>query len=151
MKITDVKVHLVRTRRNTQIPSPWILVQVFTDEGLVGLGDATNWPGGSIICKAIEELKGSIELPRRCRRRSGSARLDPDQFVISGYQVQIYNPRSRKIDYVGRAGVAGQVSFIVRPGDQEMVGGGQIPNRNQLLQLSEREDSGAGLLSQSKP
>ena len=56
MKITDVKVHLVRTRRETTIPSPWILVQVFTDEGLVGLGDATNWPGGTIIAQAIREL-----------------------------------------------------------------------------------------------
>jgi len=56
MKVTNIKVHLVRTRRNTQIPSPWILVQVFTDEGLVGLGDATNWPGGTIIKQAIEEL-----------------------------------------------------------------------------------------------
>jgi galactonate dehydratase len=56
MKITQIKTHLIRTRRTTTIPSPWILVQVFTDEGLVGLGDATNWPGGSIIQKAIEEL-----------------------------------------------------------------------------------------------
>ncbi len=56
MKITDVKVHLIRTRRTTTIPSPWILVQVFTDEGLVGLGDATNWPGGTIIRQAILEL-----------------------------------------------------------------------------------------------
>jgi len=49
-------VHLVRARRNTQIPSPWVLLQVFTDEGLVGLGDATNGPGGTIIRQAIEEL-----------------------------------------------------------------------------------------------
>ena len=56
MKITDVKVHLIRSNRNTQIPSPWILVQVFTDESLVGLGDATNWPGGTIIKQAIIEL-----------------------------------------------------------------------------------------------
>ena len=44
MKITDVKVHLIRTNRNTTIPSPWIQVQVFTDEGLVGLGDGSvHW------------------------------------------------------------------------------------------------------------
>lgn len=60
MKITDVKVHLIRTRRNTTIPSPWVLVQVFTDEGLVGLGDATNWPGGTIIKQSIEELSRLI-------------------------------------------------------------------------------------------
>ena len=56
MKVTDVKVHLVRSNRNTEIPSPWIFVQVFTDEGVVGLGDATNWPGGTIIKQSIEEL-----------------------------------------------------------------------------------------------
>ncbi|MDF1513071.1 MAG: mandelate racemase/muconate lactonizing enzyme family protein [Anaerolineae bacterium] len=56
MKITDVKVHLIKTHRTTKIPSPWILVQVFTDEGLIGLGDATNWPGGTIIKQAVHEL-----------------------------------------------------------------------------------------------
>ena len=56
MKVTDIKVHLVRSNRNTVIPSPWIFVQVFTDEGVVGLGDATNWPGGTIIKQSIEEL-----------------------------------------------------------------------------------------------
>ena len=56
MKVTDINVHLVRSNRNTVIPSPWILVQVFTDEGVVGLGDATNWPGGTIIKQSIEEL-----------------------------------------------------------------------------------------------
>ena len=56
MKITDVKVHLVQSSRGGEIPSPWILVQVFTDEGVVGLGDATNWPGGTIIAKSVEEL-----------------------------------------------------------------------------------------------
>ena len=56
MKVTDIKVHLVRSNRNTVIPSPWIFVQVFTDEGIVGLGDATNWPGGTIVKQSIEEL-----------------------------------------------------------------------------------------------
>ena len=57
MKITDVKVHLVQSWRKTDdIASPWIFVQVYTDEGVVGLGDATNWPGGKIISQAIDEL-----------------------------------------------------------------------------------------------
>jgi galactonate dehydratase len=56
MKITDVKVYLIRNNRKTKIPSPWVLVQVFTDEGVVGLGDATNWPGGTIIKQAVLEL-----------------------------------------------------------------------------------------------
>lgn len=60
MKITDVKVHLIRTRRDTTVPSPWVLVQVYTDEGLIGLGDATNWPGGTIIRQAVLELSRLI-------------------------------------------------------------------------------------------
>ena len=59
MQVTDIKVYPVKSYRNSGIPSPWILLQVFTDEGLVGLGDATNWPGGRIIARAIEEL-GSL-------------------------------------------------------------------------------------------
>ena len=56
MKITGVKPYLVTSRRDTKIPSPWVLLQVYTDEGLVGLGDATNWPGGTIIAQAIVEM-----------------------------------------------------------------------------------------------
>ncbi|MDD9949246.1 MAG: mandelate racemase/muconate lactonizing enzyme family protein [candidate division Zixibacteria bacterium] len=57
MKITDVKVHLVESWRKTRdIGSPWIFVQVHTDEGVTGLGDATNWPGGTIIAQSVEEL-----------------------------------------------------------------------------------------------
>ena len=57
MKVTDVQVHLVESWRKTvDIASPWIFVQVYTDEGVVGLGDATNWPGGTIIGQAVEEL-----------------------------------------------------------------------------------------------
>jgi len=57
MKITNVEVHLVESWRKTKdIPSPWVFVQVYTDEGVVGLGDATNWPGGTIIKQTIDEL-----------------------------------------------------------------------------------------------
>jgi len=51
MKITDVKVHLVEGYHERL---RWIFVQVFTDEGVVGLGDATNWPHGEVIVKAIQ-------------------------------------------------------------------------------------------------
>ena len=61
MKITDVNVHLVQSWRKTQdIASPWIFVQIHTDEGVTGLGDATNWPGGTIIKQAIDELSKLI-------------------------------------------------------------------------------------------
>ena len=61
MQITDLKVHLVQSIRGGEVPSPWVLVEVFTDEGVVGLGDATNWPGGAIIGKSIEELGRSSD------------------------------------------------------------------------------------------
>lgn len=61
MKITDVNVHLVESwRKSTDIGSPWVFVQVYTDEGVIGLGDATNWPGGTIIKQSIEELSKLI-------------------------------------------------------------------------------------------
>jgi galactonate dehydratase len=87
MKVTNIKVHLVRTRRNTQIPSPWILVQVFTDEGLVGLGDATNWPGGTIIKQAIEELSRLV--------------VGEDPFHIE----YLYHRMYHSLDQIGQTGV----------------------------------------------
>ena len=51
MKITDVKTYLVQGYHERL---KWVFVQVETDEGVVGLGDATNWPHGEIIVKTIE-------------------------------------------------------------------------------------------------
>lgn len=44
MKITDVKVWLVEG-----VNYNWTLMKVFTDEGVTGVGEATNWPGSPII------------------------------------------------------------------------------------------------------
>ena len=52
MKITDVKTFVTRGRQ-----TPWIFVHVYTDEGIVGIGDATNYPGALIVNKAIHELR----------------------------------------------------------------------------------------------
>ncbi|MFH1006635.1 MAG: mandelate racemase/muconate lactonizing enzyme family protein [Candidatus Latescibacterota bacterium] len=49
MKITDVKIYLVE--------GCWTFVRVFTDEGIVGVGDATNWPGEETVGAVIERLK----------------------------------------------------------------------------------------------
>lgn len=54
MRITDVKTYLCEGYHERL---RWIFVQVETDEGVVGLGDATNWPNGEIIVKAIHSLK----------------------------------------------------------------------------------------------
>lgn len=86
MKVTDIKVHLVRAREHMKIPSPWVLVQVFTDEGLVGLGDATNWPGGTIIKKAIQELSRLV--------------IGEDPFHIE----YLYQRMYRSLDQIGQTG-----------------------------------------------
>jgi galactonate dehydratase len=57
MRITDVKVYLVEGSHERL---RWIFVHVYTDEGLVGLGDATNWPHGEIIVKAIQCLREHV-------------------------------------------------------------------------------------------
>ena len=44
MKITDVKVWLVQG-----IKYNWTLLKIYTDEGYTGVGEATNWPGSSIV------------------------------------------------------------------------------------------------------
>ena len=46
MKITDVKIYLTE--------GSWTFVQVFTDEGIVGVGDATNWPGEGTVGAVID-------------------------------------------------------------------------------------------------
>lgn len=53
-KITDVKTYLVEGR-NRRRPGllRWVLVQVETDEGIIGLGDATNWPHSDLIVAAF--------------------------------------------------------------------------------------------------
>lgn len=44
MKITDVKVWLVEG-----IKYNWTMVKIYTDEGVTGVGEATNWPGSPMI------------------------------------------------------------------------------------------------------
>jgi len=51
MKITEVKPLLCQGGiRN------WVFVKVYTDEGVTGIGDGTDWPGERIIATAIEEI-----------------------------------------------------------------------------------------------
>jgi len=54
MKITDVKTYFCEGYHEQL---RWIFVHVETDEGVVGLGDATNWPNGEIIVKTIQCLR----------------------------------------------------------------------------------------------
>ncbi len=51
MKITEVKVWLVEG-----VKYNWTLLKIYTDEGLTGVGEATNWPGSQIVETAAKEL-----------------------------------------------------------------------------------------------
>lgn len=51
MKITDVKVWLVEG-----IKYNWTLIKIYTDEGITGVGEATNWPGSPIIYSAAKHV-----------------------------------------------------------------------------------------------
>lgn len=50
MKITDVKVWLVEG-----VKYNWTMIKIHTDEGITGVGEATNWPGSQIIEAAAKE------------------------------------------------------------------------------------------------
>lgn len=56
MKITDVKVWLVEC-----IKYNWTLLKIYTDEGLTGVGEATNWPGSPIIYHPMRHLPAVTE------------------------------------------------------------------------------------------
>lgn len=55
MEITDLK-----TYTSEGGMGPWIFVQVFTDEEVTGVGEATNFPGGLIVETAVHELESVI-------------------------------------------------------------------------------------------
>lgn len=50
MKITDVKVWLVEG-----VKYNWTLLKIYTDDGLTGVGEATNWPGSQIVEAAVKD------------------------------------------------------------------------------------------------
>lgn len=49
MKITDVKVWLVEG-----VKYNWTMLKIYTDEGVTGVGEATNWPGSPMIKAAVQ-------------------------------------------------------------------------------------------------
>ncbi|PSL47776.1 galactonate dehydratase [Chitinophaga niastensis] len=51
MKITDVKVWLVEG-----VKYNWTLLKIYTDEGITGVGEATNWPGSPIVYNAAKHV-----------------------------------------------------------------------------------------------
>src|SRR5258708_11713872 len=59
MKITDLKVYVVDPSGQRSAEQAWTFVLVETDEGVIGIGEATNYPGnGSLIVgDALHRLK----------------------------------------------------------------------------------------------
>lgn len=55
MKITDVKVWSVEG-----IKYNWTLLKIYTDEGITGVGEATNWPGSPIVEAAAKHAGSRI-------------------------------------------------------------------------------------------
>lgn len=51
MKITRIKTWLVEG-----IKYNWTLLKVYTDDGLTGIGEATNWPGSPLVLAACEHV-----------------------------------------------------------------------------------------------
>ena len=49
MKITDVKVWLVEG-----VKYNWTMLKIYTDTGLTGVGEATNWPGSPVVYHAAK-------------------------------------------------------------------------------------------------
>jgi galactonate dehydratase len=66
MKITDVKIHLVapegRTLNTVGDVSRWVFVEIQTDEGITGIGEATNSPrrGSEIVARTLQIMKESL-------------------------------------------------------------------------------------------
>ena len=50
MKITNVKVWLVEG-----VKYNWTMLKIETDEGICGVGEATNWPGSQIVEAAVKD------------------------------------------------------------------------------------------------
>ncbi len=60
MKITNVRTYRVNAPPRPGWSRHWIFVEVQTDEGISGLGDATNWPMGEVVDAAVQRVAQEI-------------------------------------------------------------------------------------------
>ena len=63
MKITDVTPILTRpTDYHDRAGRTWTFVKVDTDEGISGIGEATNYPGGGsiIVANTIKQVREAL-------------------------------------------------------------------------------------------
>ncbi|MDP6822022.1 MAG: mandelate racemase/muconate lactonizing enzyme family protein, partial [Dehalococcoidia bacterium] len=59
MKITDIKTYVVKVSDQSS-PWPWLFVEVETDEGITGLGEATDTHAAPALITAFETIKPMI-------------------------------------------------------------------------------------------
>src|SRR5271166_6222315 len=91
MKITAVRSH----RLPSSMEWPWILVSVETDTGIVGVGDATNFPGGLAVEGALAEIDTLL-------RGDDPRRIGP-----------LWTKMQRHLTYIGSAGASvGAISGV---------------------------------------
>lgn len=65
MKITDLRVHVANPDDDTLIEGSrlgWVFVEIETDEGLVGVGECSNWPrrGNLMVAAALEIVRSTV-------------------------------------------------------------------------------------------
>ncbi len=66
MKIKDVKIHVItpqgRALNTIGDVSRWVFVEIETDEGITGVGEATNSPrrGSEIVGRALQIMRDSL-------------------------------------------------------------------------------------------
>ena len=56
MKITDIRTFVTMPRKGL----PWLFVEVYTDEGVTGLGECTLYHGNHIVSESVHAIKPLI-------------------------------------------------------------------------------------------
>lgn len=105
MKVTDVRPILTRpSDDNDRSDRTWTFVQVDTDEGISGIGEATNYPGGGsrIVGNTINEIRDAV---------IGESPFDTDR---------VWHKIYRRFTYLGSRGMATAVisgiDIALKPG-----------------------------------
>ena len=81
MRITDVKTWMIEG-----IKYNWVFLKIFTDEGITGIGEGTNWPGSPLILEAC--------------RHAGEVIVGEDPSRIDYLWTKLY----RDFNWLGQAG-----------------------------------------------
>jgi galactonate dehydratase len=81
MRITEVKTWLVEG-----IKYNWTILKIFTDEGITGIGEGTNWPGSPVVLEAC--------------RHAGEVIIGEDPSRIDYLWTKLY----RDFNWIGQAG-----------------------------------------------